>query len=65
MVGLILPIVILLFVFALMKRWFPTVFNYQKRFGKWALKETAHWLWKKPEKKGAANIRPKRMRWRS
>jgi hypothetical protein len=64
MASLILPIVVLFLVFALMKRWFPTVFNYQKRIGKWALKETANRLWKKPEKKGGANIRQTRMKWR-
>lgn len=64
MADLFLASIILLLGFALMKRWFPTMFNYHKRFGKWALKGTASWLWKKPEKKGAASIRPKSMKWR-
>ena len=64
MVGFVLPIVILFLVFALMKRWFPAVYNFQKRIGKYALKGTANQLWKKPEKKGAATIRSSRMRWK-
>lgn len=61
---LILPIIILLLELYMMKRWFPTIFNLQKRFAMWILKNIARWLWKSPERKGGASIRPQRMKWR-
>ncbi len=62
--SLILGILILLFALALIKRWFPFIFNFAKRLCMWTLRITIGWLYKKPEKRGGANIRPARMRWR-
>ena len=64
MVGFVLAVIVLGMGLALMKRWFPTMHGLTKRIGIWTAKGMAAWLWRRPEKKGGANVRPARMRWR-
>jgi hypothetical protein len=62
--GLILAIIVLGIGFALMKKWFPSMYGLTKRLGFWTAKGMAARLWRRPEKKGGASVRPARMRWR-
>ena len=62
--SLVLGIVFPLFALALVKQWFPFIFNFVKRICISILRTTIGWLYKKPEKHGGAKIRPTRMRWR-
>lgn len=62
--NLFLPIVLLIVGIMLVKRWLPFFYALMKRVASWLLKTTANLLWPKPERKGGANVRQPRMRWR-
>ncbi len=65
--ALVLPLLFLILIFMLVKRYFPFAFRFIKRLAKWLLKvalSALKWLWRKPERKGGAQIRQSRMRWR-
>jgi len=60
-----LPILFLVICLMFIKRWLPFLYNFIKRILSWTLKATASWLWQNPERKGGANVKQPRMRWRS
>jgi hypothetical protein len=62
--SLFVPIVILIIVLMLMKRWFPFIFNVLKMIFLFIARSFAKILWQRPERKGGATVRPHRIRWR-
>ncbi len=60
----VVPIVILIFSFILIKRWVPFLFTVMKGITLWSAKTLAAILWQKPERKGGAAVRSQKMRWR-
>jgi hypothetical protein len=58
------PIAVLILVLMLMKRWFPSLFTIMKRITLRSVKALVAALWQKPERKGGANVRSQRLRWK-
>ncbi len=60
----IVAVLILILGFALLKRWFPFMFNTLKKISLGGAKFVARMLWQRPERKGGATIRSQKIRWR-